>query len=368
MKSPKVAIPNVRLKQERLSRGWSQADVADKIGSDAKTVGRWERGVTSPSPYLCQQLCKLYGKTVQELALVREEKTQIPDIMLNFENEETATPDPTLNSEGEKVPVLTASAQVTAQQGPQRAGGGTKRWRPGKRWLLLLTLILLVGVGLSALLLPLKGSSAQKVTLSPANPYGGRGSIALNETLKTNTALGWSLSNNDEGQCFFADGAYRVRGIKPGGYMKLCVANETYFTNFTYEVRMQVVAGDCGGLAFRTTFPQLYYFVICQDGKYRFVRYDRDSLQNRRIVVSGVSSAIHHGLNSINVLGVVADGESFTLYVNDVLMYRGTDGAYLDGQIGLMVHTCSIVYLDKRPDVCAVPVEAVFSNARVWKM
>ena len=85
--SPKVAIPNVRLKQERLSRGWSQANVADKIGSDAKTVGRWERGVTFPSPYLCQQLCQLYGKTVQELALMKEEHISTTDTTLDFEDE-----------------------------------------------------------------------------------------------------------------------------------------------------------------------------------------------------------------------------------------------------------------------------------------
>ena len=354
MKSPKIAIPNVRLKQERLSRGWSQANVADKIGSDAKTVGRWERGVTFPSPYLCQQLCQLYGKTVQELALVKEEHIPTTDTILDFEDENS--------------PLFPELDQTTFQQGRPKGEDGTKRWTPQKRWLILLTVILLLGIGLAALLLPLNNLSAQKVTLPPANPYVNQGSLALNETLRTDTATGWSLSNNDEGQCFFADGTYRIRGIKPGGYMKLCLATESYFTNFTYEVQMQVVAGDCGGLAFRTTFPLLYYFVICQDGNYRFVRYDRDIIHNRRIVVSGVSSAIHHGLNHINVLGVVANGNTFALYVNHVLLYRGTDGAYLDGQIGLLVHTCSIVYLDARPDVCAVPVEAAFSSARVWKM
>lgn len=61
------------LRRERVLRGWSQADVAEQIGSNSKTVGRWERGLTFPSPYLCQQLSKLYGKTPQELGLVRGE-------------------------------------------------------------------------------------------------------------------------------------------------------------------------------------------------------------------------------------------------------------------------------------------------------
>jgi len=357
MKSLQEVIPRVRLKQERLSRGWSQADVAEKIGSDTKTVGRWERGVTFPSPYLCQQLCTLYEKTVQELALVKEEDTPLSDTTLGVENDKELS--------------LLASPQVISQQERQREGDGTKGWRPSKRLLVLFSILfvftLLIGGVLSTSLPPLKESSAHKATLPPANPYADQGRLALDNALGANTAAGWSLSNNDEGQCFFANGAYRIRGIK-SEYMKLCVAAETYFTNFVYEVQMQVVAGDCGGVAFRTTFPQLYYFLICQDGKYRFVRYDRDSHQNRLIVASGISSTVQPMLDRVNVLGVVANGNTFALYVNHTLLYQGTDGAYLDGRIGLLVHTCRIVYSDMRHNVCDVPVEVAFRNARVWNM
>ena len=61
--------PNQLLKRERELRGWSQADVAEKIGGDPKTVGRWERGITSPGPQLCQKLCELFGKNTEELGL-----------------------------------------------------------------------------------------------------------------------------------------------------------------------------------------------------------------------------------------------------------------------------------------------------------
>src|SRR2546421_2454820 len=50
------------LKRERQVRGWSQEDVAARIGSDPKTVGRWERGLTFPSPYFQQRLVDLFGK------------------------------------------------------------------------------------------------------------------------------------------------------------------------------------------------------------------------------------------------------------------------------------------------------------------
>src|SRR5947209_15960064 len=58
------------LKRERQLRGWSQEDVAARIGSDPKTVGRWERGLTFPSPYFQQRLVDLFGKDAEALGFI----------------------------------------------------------------------------------------------------------------------------------------------------------------------------------------------------------------------------------------------------------------------------------------------------------
>jgi uncharacterized membrane protein/transcriptional regulator with XRE-family HTH domain len=63
-----------RLKYERMQRGWSQARVAELVGTDAGNVSRWERGRSSPSPYFRERLCQLYEKRAQELGLVTEEQ------------------------------------------------------------------------------------------------------------------------------------------------------------------------------------------------------------------------------------------------------------------------------------------------------
>src|SRR6266571_5379606 len=62
-----------RLKYERMQRGWSQARVAELIGTDAGNVSRWERGRSSPSPYFRERLCRLYERNAQELGLLKEE-------------------------------------------------------------------------------------------------------------------------------------------------------------------------------------------------------------------------------------------------------------------------------------------------------
>src|SRR5947209_20084099 len=61
------------LKRERQWRGWSQEDVAARIGSDAKTVSRWERGLTFPSPYFQQRLVDLFGKDAQALGFIAQQ-------------------------------------------------------------------------------------------------------------------------------------------------------------------------------------------------------------------------------------------------------------------------------------------------------
>ena len=67
------AIPNLLLRQERVQRGWSREYVAERIeASDSKTVGRWERGTTSPGPYYRQKLCELFELTPTELGFLSD--------------------------------------------------------------------------------------------------------------------------------------------------------------------------------------------------------------------------------------------------------------------------------------------------------
>ncbi|GHO50805.1 tetratricopeptide repeat protein [Ktedonospora formicarum] len=63
--------PRLKLTEARRARALSQQDVAERLGTTHVNVSRWERGITTPSPYFCRKLCRLFGKTSQELELVR---------------------------------------------------------------------------------------------------------------------------------------------------------------------------------------------------------------------------------------------------------------------------------------------------------
>ncbi|HVB23471.1 MAG TPA: helix-turn-helix domain-containing protein [Ktedonobacteraceae bacterium] len=61
-----------QLLHERKRRGWSQDDLAEKVGSDTKTISRWESGISLPRPYSRQKLSELFGKDAEELGLFED--------------------------------------------------------------------------------------------------------------------------------------------------------------------------------------------------------------------------------------------------------------------------------------------------------
>lgn len=78
MSQIKKGSPNTQLRSERIRRGWSQEDVAEKVGTSSVNVSRWERGITFPTPYFRQKLSKLFEMSLQELGLLHEENDERP--------------------------------------------------------------------------------------------------------------------------------------------------------------------------------------------------------------------------------------------------------------------------------------------------
>jgi transcriptional regulator with XRE-family HTH domain len=71
-----VGKPNDFLRTAREKRGWTQAEVAEKIGTTSVNVSRWENSATFPSPYYRQKLCELYSTSARELGLTRESEEE----------------------------------------------------------------------------------------------------------------------------------------------------------------------------------------------------------------------------------------------------------------------------------------------------
>lgn len=65
--------PNKQLHYQRELRGWSQARVAEKIGTTVKRVSMWECGDSVPDRYYQEQLCELFGMNAEELGFLERE-------------------------------------------------------------------------------------------------------------------------------------------------------------------------------------------------------------------------------------------------------------------------------------------------------
>lgn len=64
-------VPNEQLRYARTLKGWTQAELAEQVGTSFEMVSRWERGVTLPSAYFRKRLCAVLEKTAEELSFVR---------------------------------------------------------------------------------------------------------------------------------------------------------------------------------------------------------------------------------------------------------------------------------------------------------
>ncbi len=57
------------IRQLRQERCWSQLDVAVHLGVSQSIITRWERGVAVPKPGMQHGLARLFGVSIEELAL-----------------------------------------------------------------------------------------------------------------------------------------------------------------------------------------------------------------------------------------------------------------------------------------------------------
>jgi len=57
----------VRLRDERATRGWTQAELAERIGVSRKTINTIENGVFVPSTVLALKLAKAFDTNVEAL-------------------------------------------------------------------------------------------------------------------------------------------------------------------------------------------------------------------------------------------------------------------------------------------------------------
>ncbi len=153
--------------------------------------------------------------------------------------------------------------------------------------------------------------------------------------------------------CTFTAQAYHVsidsQDINP------CFLQGITFSNFVFEVRMTIIAGNTGGILFRDSGGNgkglFYYLSIDTNGLYYLSFYvDRQS-SNFHNLINGTASAFRTGLGQTNIIAMVANGSTFDLYVNQQYLDSVSDNSSEQGSIALVADGVS---------------EVVYSEAKVW--
>jgi transcriptional regulator with XRE-family HTH domain len=350
VKKAAQATPNQLLRAARKERGWTQKDVADRIGAPLSlNITRWERGTAFPSAHYIERLCLLFGKSTSELGLIEEE-------LLNTPEEE----EPASNSKGQSFPLSQSMNYVLSL--PKKV--------------LIIGLVLLIVIASSGLVYILyrnrdaARTSSSKRSISTVNsaasgtagsatpdpdpypPYSGK--LAFNDPL--NEPYLWRNETNSSfgSTCQFMQGTYHISEAGTGR-ASTCFNPDFDGGNFTIVVQMKIKQGDCGGIIVRSSEPKDYSFIVCQDGYYSFARYQNYS--SPKLLVNKTSPAIKIGLNQLNVIAIVSNGSTFDLYVNKHKIDTIRDRSYGHGLVGLSADNDTSSF-----------TEVSYSNAKIWTL
>jgi hypothetical protein len=200
-------------------------------------------------------------------------------------------------------------------------------------------------------------TATASVVAANQNPYASGGTLVMLDPLTDNSrGFAWPQGNYTDGACTFTGAGYQVNSPKTQFYF-YCSSTSATYSNFTFEVHVQITKGDCGGIIFRadTNTGKLYLFEVCSNGSYSLYNYKNSSGDSSQLA-NASSPAIKSGLNQVNVLAVTAQGATLTLYVNGQKITTLTNNAYSQGQVGMVA------------DSFNNPTGALFTNARLWTL
>ncbi|QBD79203.1 DUF1080 domain-containing protein [Ktedonosporobacter rubrisoli] len=194
---------------------------------------------------------------------------------------------------------------------------------------------------------------AATATVTAGNHYPsymhGSGKLEIYEPLNNHINSLWPESNT----CGFFQDGYHIQEDNINHYHD-CISASTY-TDFTFEVQMKILKGDCGGFDIRNNgLDKAYLFEVCAGGTYTLIFYPDKTGNNIKVLVQGISPLINKGVGALNTVAIVAKGPDMTLFANGNVLASTQDSSSKEGHIGLAASEGS------------APTEVAFQNARIW--
>jgi len=243
----------------------------------------------------------------------------------------------------------------------------------GKIFLLLgLTLIVVLagwGVAYYVLNFAHNPNTTYQVTPSPGqgNPYNSS-MLTLRYTDPLSQPYFWTTKNDatTQGHCTFQQGSYDVTSNEAGTYTLCPTPNQPVVDALTFEVQMQILHGDCGGIVFRGDLQtnNYYYFDLCSGGGYYLCTYNGTNNPSGPLLpVAAPFPALKANPLARITVAIVAQGSSLTFYLNHQQVDQINNSTFTSGQTSLFSYSGTSTNVNNPQKE---QTEVVFSNARLW--
>lgn len=178
------------------------------------------------------------------------------------------------------------------------------------------------------------------------------GTLILADTLASNTNGRWPENTT----CAFSGGTYHVI-VQQSYSFQDCSSNIFSLGNVTMQADVSLLSGDDAGLIFRANGYQFYDFEITGQGQFFLRRHNGATRADYTSLIQNTSSSAIATGGEKNTLLVIASGDDFKLFINDVFVGEAHDNAFASGQIGFVAGTLA----------SSNSGEGSFANLKVFK-
>ena len=176
-------------------------------------------------------------------------------------------------------------------------------------------------------------------TTNPSDPALSLGDPTWKDSL--DTAKNFYLFENDQTKVEAEDGALALTGRNANGWLGWSLTYAQNPSDFYLEAtfRTRTCAGsDLYGIVFRASKENAgYFFGVTCDGRYNLTYRDLNNDIQKELISMKAASAIQAGSDQINRLGVFAQGDKISLYINGSLIDEVTDSTRSSGYFGAFV-------------------------------
>lgn len=176
-------------------------------------------------------------------------------------------------------------------------------------------------------------------TTNPSDPALSLGDPTWKDSL--DTAKNFYLFENDQTKVEAEDGALALTGRNANGWLGWSLTYAQNPSDFYLEAtfRTRTCAGsDLYGIVFRASKENAgYFFGVTCDGRYNLTYRDLNNDIQKELISIKAASAIQAGSDQINRLGVFAQGDKISLYINGSLIDEVTDSTRSSGYFGAFV-------------------------------